>query len=73
LKSEYKHINAETKLELKSVQIPEPIGCRCADVIRGVVLPNECPLFAKACKPENPIGPCMVSSEGACAAFYNYG
>jgi hydrogenase expression/formation protein HypD len=50
----------------------EPHGCRCGDVLRGVIYPNECPLFAHACRPENPIGPCMVSSEGSCAAYYRY-
>lgn len=57
------------------VTIPEPReipGCQCGDVLRGVVLPFECKLFAKACVPENPIGPCMVSSEGSCAAYYRY-
>ena len=55
---------------------PEPTrdhaGCRCGDILRGIMQPSECPLFAKACTPENPIGPCMVSSEGACAAHYRY-
>ncbi len=50
----------------------EPPGCRCGDVLRGVISPNECPLFAHACRPENPVGPCMVSSEGSCAAYYRY-
>jgi hydrogenase expression/formation protein HypD len=50
---------------------PHP-GCRCGDVLRGVLTPPECKLFAKVCTPTNPLGPCMVSSEGACAAFYRY-
>lgn len=50
----------------------EPPGCCCAQVIRGVVPPTDCPLFGKACTPQDPIGPCMVSSEGACAAAYRY-
>ena len=50
----------------------EPKGCRCGDVLRGVMPPNECPLFRKVCTPENPVGPCMVSSEGSCAAYYRY-
>ena len=50
---------------------PNP-ACRCGDVLRGVMDPSECPLFATACSPEHPIGPCMVSSEGSCAAFYKY-
>jgi len=48
-------------------------GCRCGEVLRGVLLPTECALFAKVCTPQNPIGPCMVSAEGACAAYYKYG
>jgi hydrogenase expression/formation protein HypD len=58
------------------VEVPpprEPRGCRCGDVLRGVLLAPECPLFAKACTPQGPIGPCMVSAEGACAAYYRYG
>jgi len=54
---------------------PEPKeipGCQCGDVLRGVVLPFQCRLFGKGCTPEHPIGPCMVSSEGSCAAYYRY-
>lgn len=54
---------------------PEPKeipGCQCGDVLRGVVLPFECRLFGKGCTPEHPVGPCMVSSEGSCAAYYRY-
>jgi hydrogenase expression/formation protein HypD len=51
----------------------EPAGCRCGDVLRGVISPPECPLFGTACTPEQPSGACMVSSEGTCAAFYRYG
>ena len=47
-------------------------GCRCGDVITGKLRPRQCPLFEKVCTPEDPVGPCMVSSEGACAAAYKY-
>jgi len=47
--------------------------CRCGEVLRGVLKPTECPLYAKVCTPENPKGPCMVSSEGTCAAYFLYG
>ncbi len=47
-------------------------GCRCGDVLKGIILPYECPLFGKACTPSHAIGPCMVSSEGSCAAYYKY-
>ncbi|MGD1994512.1 MAG: hydrogenase formation protein HypD [Anaerolineae bacterium] len=50
----------------------EPPGCRCGDVLRGVLLPPECSLFSTACTPRSPAGPCMVSAEGACAAYYRY-
>jgi len=73
LRPEYQDMNAETRFEFKQIEIPEPTGCRCSDVIKGAILPNECLLFRRSCKPESPIGPCMVSSEGACAAFYSYG
>ena len=49
-----------------------PKGCRCGDVLRARMAPNECPLFRKVCTPENPVGPCMVSSEGSCAAYFRY-
>jgi hydrogenase expression/formation protein HypD len=51
----------------------EHTACRCGDVLRGVIEPPECPLFGRACTPTRPIGPCMVSAEGACAAWYQYG
>lgn len=50
----------------------EPPGCRCGDVLRGSISPQECPLFGTACTPERPVGPCMVSHEGACAAHFSY-
>jgi len=57
------------------VEVPEPrvpAGCRCGELLRGSIRPPECPLFARRCRPEHPVGPCMVSSEGACAAYYLY-
>jgi hydrogenase expression/formation protein HypD len=51
----------------------DPPGCRCGDVLRGIFSPPDCPLFRKICNPENPVGPCMVSSEGACVAYYQFG
>jgi hydrogenase expression/formation protein HypD len=50
-----------------------PAGCRCGEVLRGRIIPPECPLFGKRCVPESPVGPCMVSSEGSCAAYFKYG
>lgn len=59
-----------------SVEVPatrEPPGCRCGDVLRGALPPTDCPLFGKTCTPQSPVGPCMVSAEGACAAYFKYG
>ena len=50
----------------------QPTACRCGEVITGRLAPEGCPLFGKLCTPEDPVGPCMVSSEGACAAAYKY-
>ena len=50
----------------------EPKGCRCGDVLRGIMAPSDCPLFRRVCTPETPVGPCRVSSEGSCAAYYRY-
>ena len=52
---------------------PQQKACRCGEVLRGVLTPPECPLFGKACTPARPVGPCMVSAEGSCAAYYRYG
>jgi len=57
-------------VELKESK-PLP-GCRCGEVLKGKMPPNQCPLFAKACTPATPVGPCMVSTEGSCAAYYKY-
>ena len=51
----------------------QPAGCSCGSVLKGVKKPTDCPLFATACTPRTPVGPCMVSSEGSCAAYYKYG
>lgn len=58
------------KYEIKTKKVT---NCKCDEVIRGILKPYECPLFKKVCNPQNPIGPCMVSSEGACSAYYLYG
>jgi hydrogenase expression/formation protein HypD len=58
------------------VDVPEtrePEGCRCGEVLQGLIEPTECALFSNSCTPEEPVGPCMVSSEGTCAAYYKYG
>ncbi|MCK4949980.1 MAG: hydrogenase formation protein HypD [Thermoplasmata archaeon] len=58
--------------ELEGKEFKEPKGCRCGEVLRGVIRSEECPLFAKTCTPTNPIGPCMVSAEGSCSILYKY-
>lgn len=59
--------------EIESKEYPEPKGCKCGDVLRGIIDSDECPLFRKVCKPTNPIGPCMVSAEGSCNILFKYG
>ena len=51
---------------------PEPKACKCGEVLRGVLYPQECPLFGTKCNPQNPVGPCIVSIEGACNIEYRY-
>jgi len=55
------------------VDIKDPPGCRCGEVLRGLVYPDECPLFGRVCTPRSPVGPCMVTSEGACNIMLKYG
>ena len=69
----YARWDAAQKFGLRPGPDVEPPGCRCAQVIRGVLHPSACPLFGRACTPQDPVGPCMVSGEGACAAWYQYG
>jgi hydrogenase expression/formation protein HypD len=69
----YARFDAGRQFSVEVAPAREPPGCRCGDVLRAVLLPPECPLFAKTCTPQKPIGPCMVSAEGACAAYYRYG
>jgi hydrogenase expression/formation protein HypD len=69
----YASFDAEKRFGVPVVFAPERSACRCGDVLKGKILPVDCPLFGKACVPEEPYGPCMVSSEGSCAAYYKYG
>ena len=64
--------DAEKRFDLPDEPAREHPGCRCGDVLRGRLAPSACPLFSGACTPEHPVGPCMVSSEGSCAASYRY-
>lgn len=69
----FAQLDAAKKFSLKPKPTKPTPGCRCGDVLRGEISPPDCPLFGKACSPANPVGPCMVSSEGGCAAYYKYG
>ena len=73
IRPEYAAWDAARKFSLPAFQDAEPAGCRCASVIRGALSPDACPLFGTACTPADPVGPCMVSGEGACAAAWRYG
>jgi hydrogenase expression/formation protein HypD len=72
LRNEYAEYDAEKRFDISVEPTPEPPGCICGKVITGSAEPTECPLFAKSCTPANPIGPCMVSGEGTCSAYYKY-
>jgi hydrogenase expression/formation protein HypD len=73
LRPEFAAFDAEQRYELPGVRVADPKACQCGEVLKGVIKPWECKVFGTACTPETPIGTCMVSSEGACAAYYNFG
>jgi len=72
LRTQYEKFDITRRLELTIPPSVEPRGCRCGDILRSICAPPDCPLFGRACTPANPIGPCMVSSEGTCAAWHKY-
>ena len=73
IRDEYSGFDIERCLSIDTEPACEPAGCRCGDVLRGKIGPKECPLFGSVCTPEEPVGACMVSGEGACAAVFRYG
>ncbi|MFN2388984.1 MAG: hydrogenase formation protein HypD [Actinomycetota bacterium] len=73
LSDAYSDWDAELRYEVPGVRVADPKACQCGEVLKGVIKPWECKVFGTACTPETPIGTCMVSSEGACAAYYNFG
>ena len=73
LRPEYKQFDAVDRFGVEIGPDVSPEGCRCGDVIQGKTTPADCPLFGKTCTPIKPVGPCMVSSEGTCSAWYKYG
>jgi len=73
LRDSYAHFDAERKFAIPNAKIADPKSCQCGEVLKGVIKPWQCKVFGSACTPETPIGALMVSSEGACAAYYQYG
>ena len=78
IRKEYEILDARVRFEgdlreLEGREFPEPKGCRCGEVLRGLIHSHECPLFGKVCTPQNPVGPCMVTSEGSCNIMLKYG
>ncbi len=72
IRPEFRRFDAAVRFELPAAEAREPEGCRCGMVLRGALLPEECPLFGRGCTPGQPVGACMVSGEGACAAAFRY-
>ena len=73
LRKEYQRFDAEHAFNIELPPPREPKGCICGDILRGVKTPIDCQLFRQACHPEHPVGPCMVSAEGSCSIYYQYG
>ena len=72
IKREYKAFDAARKFNINMPDVPEPKGCACGEILMGLKTPKQCGLYKKQCTPMTPVGPCMVSNEGACAAFYRF-
>ncbi len=72
LRKKYEEFDAAIKYSIDYEKWENPSGCKCGEVLKGKILPPECGMFGKTCVPANPLGPCMVSSEGSCAAYYRY-
>lgn len=73
LREAYAHFDAERKFTIPNVRIADPKSCQCGEVLKGALKPWQCKVFGTSCTPETPLGALMVSSEGACAAYYQYG
>jgi len=73
IREKYSDFDAEVRLNVTLPKATEPKGCMCGEILKGMNTPRECPLFDTRCTPAQPIGPCMVSSEGTCAAYHKYG
>ena len=73
LRKEFAEFDAERRFSMPNLKIADPKSCQCGEVLKGVIKPHQCKVFGTACTPEMPLGSLMVSSEGACAAYYHYG
>lgn len=73
MRAPFARFDAERKFAMANIRIADPTSCQCGEVLKGVIKPPQCKVFGKSCTPENPLGALMVSTEGACAAYYNYG
>ncbi len=73
IRREFADYDAAVRFGIRAFDSPSPGGCACGDILIGKLTPPECPLFKTICTPVDPVGPCMVSSEGSCAAYYQYG
>jgi hydrogenase expression/formation protein HypD len=73
MREAYGAFDAERKFAVPSLKVADPAACQCGDVLKGLIKPHQCRVFGTACTPEKPLGALMVSSEGACAAYYQYG
>ena len=73
VREEFSAFDAEQKFPIPNLKIADPTSCQCGEVLKGVIKPSQCKVFGTACTPQNPLGALMVSTEGACAAYYNYG
>ena len=73
MKDDYARFDAERKFSVPNIKIADPKSCQCGEVLKGMIKPWQCKVFGNSCTPETPMGALMVSSEGACAAYYNFG
>jgi hydrogenase expression/formation protein HypD len=72
IREEYAAYDAQRAFDFMLPETQEPAGCACGEILTGLTIPPECPLYKRVCTPVDPVGPCMVSSEGTCAAYYRY-
>ena len=73
MRESYARFDAERRFSVPNLKIADPKSCQCGEVLKGAIRPWQCKLFGNQCSPQKPMGALMVSSEGACAAYYNFG